>query len=92
MDNEPKNIEQTPFEEEVLWLLQQYIYLESTALGNDKDKSLQLIQQIDKTYDKIVGGWFHEIRKTDLWLYNNLKHAHKARSGINHIFNHIKIC
>ena len=92
MDNETEYKEKTPipFEEEVYWLLQNYIYLESSALSNNKDKSLQIIKEIDKTYDKIIHDLkFHEIRKSDLWLYNNLKHAHKARTGMNHILNHL---
>lgn len=90
MDKETKFKEETPFEKEVQRLLQQYINLESTALSNNTNESLRIIQQIDKNYDTIFRDLhFHEIRESDLWLYNNLKHAHKARTGMNHTFNHL---
>ena len=90
MDKETKFKEETPFEKEVQRLLQQYINLESTALSNNANESFRIIQQIDKTFDTIFRDLhFHEIRESDLWLYNNLKHAHKVRTGMNHTFNHL---
>ena len=88
MDKETKFKEETPFEREVQRLLQQYINLESTALSNNTVESMRIIQQIDKTYDTIFRDLhFFDIGKSDLWLYDNLKHAYKSRQGMNHVFN-----
>ena len=90
MDKEIKFKEETQFEKEVQLLLQQYIKLESSALSNKIDESLKIIQLIDKTYDSILRDLhFHEIKESDLWLYNYLKHTHKARIGMNHIFDNL---
>ena len=90
MDKETNFKDETPFEKEVQRLLQQYINLESSALSNNTSESLRIIQQIDKTYDTIFRDLhFHEIRESDLWLYDNLKNAHKSRIGMNHVFNHL---
>ncbi len=91
MDNKPeyKEKEYTQFERDVQWLLQQYISLESYALSNNTDECLRIVKQIDKTYEKIFDIRYHDIRESDLWLRDNLKHAHKARIGMNHIFNHM---
>lgn len=90
MDNETEYKAPTPFELEVVWLLQHYINLESYALSNNTDECLYIIDEIDKTYERI----FLEIRRSgiresDFWLYDNLKNAHKSRIGMNHVFNHL---
>ncbi len=89
MDIEPKYKEYTPFEYAVEWLLQKYIDLESFALSNNTDECLRIVKEIDKTYEKILDIRNTEIRESDLWLYDNLKHAHKARIGMNDVFNHL---
>ena len=90
MDNGTEYKEKTPFEKEVEWLMQQYINLESYALSNHTDECLRIVKEIDKTYETM----FMEIRRSgiresDFWLYDNLKNAHKARIGMNHVFNHL---
>jgi hypothetical protein len=90
MENNNTYKENTPFENIVERLLQQYIHLESTIQSDNKNESLRIIQQIDKTYDTIFRDLhFFDIRKSDLWLYDNLKHADKSRQGMNHVFNHL---
>ena len=91
MEDESINKEWVPsFEDNVQNLLQQYIWLESHALSNNTDECLLIVKEIDRIYEQIFSPHkFNEIRESDLWIYHNLKHAHKARLGMNHVFNHM---
>jgi len=70
-------------------LLQNYIYLESAALSNNSDQCNQIAKEINKSYDSIFELNFHELEEKDLWLYYNLKDAHKARIGMNEVFSNL---
>ena len=91
MEDESINKEWVPsFEGNVKNLLQQYIWLESHALSNNTDECLLIVKEIDRIYEQIFSPHkFNEIRESDLWIYHNLKHAQKARIGMNHVFNHL---
>ena len=80
---------QTQLQRNFYWLLENYIFLESAALTNDINRCNQIIQEINKFYDAIFELNFHELEEKDLWLYYNLKDAHKARIGMNQVFSNI---